>query len=189
MKRALSAARTKSQASATCTPIPAAVPFTAATTGFSQSRMAGDEPLGAHPDAAGDVTGDALGNAFRPWRPLLRPQIRSGAEMPIPHGGEHDGAHGRISACRLELGDEHRSRIDADRVAGLRPVDGQEAYRTLVRAQHLRLVSHDGLSAALEGLGIVDDALRHGVAVERRRVLPRDLPDVIGRQPARRRRR
>ncbi|CAM5252606.1 hypothetical protein SCYAM73S_06257 [Streptomyces cyaneofuscatus] len=40
MNRAVSAARTRSQANARCAPIPAAVPFTAAITGFSQSSTA-----------------------------------------------------------------------------------------------------------------------------------------------------
>ena len=114
MKRAPSAATTRSQAKARCAPIPAAVPLTAAIDRLLAVEHGRDEPLGAAPDHARGVAHDPVGSALGAGRggAAAGAEVGAGAE-PLAGGGEDDGPDLDLGARILEELDDTRSRWSA----------------------------------------------------------------------------
>src|ERR1700722_958117 len=122
MKLASSDATTRSQARARCAPIPAAVPLTAATTGFWQSRTAATSRWA--PSAStrmtvpggGSVSGSAC--SIRGWGGLGGAEVGPGAEV-LAGGGDDHGAHLGVEIGLVQEVDQGVALVRGECVAGV----------------------------------------------------------------------
>ena len=98
MNFAVSAITTRSQASASCMPPPAAVPFTAPMTGRSQSRI--DAMSRCHPVRMSRATSpgarSGAPSGFGRRRPLRAAERGAGAEVAVPGAPQHDHPHPQV---------------------------------------------------------------------------------------------
>ena len=117
--------------------MPAAVPLTAAITGFSQSRTAATRRWAPVADHAGDVAGHPLGGALGAGGTGARgPQVGAGAEV-LPGGADDHGPDLDPLAGLGEQVDQPVALVGRDGVGGLGPVEGDPAARPRRRGPHL----------------------------------------------------
>src|SRR5690606_15233234 len=107
----------------------------------------GDEPLPAAADGALEVAERPLGRALRPrWRRGLGPaEAGAGAEVAVAGAGQHDGAHADGGRQLVERVGQAVPHLAVQRVAGVRPVDGDGGDAAVV---HLAAHAVDPCSRA-----------------------------------------
>ena len=122
----MSAMTTRSQASTSLAPPPAAVPLTAAMTGFSQSRIDPTSRCQPRADHAGDVAERAVGRVVGPLgtRLLRSAEAGAGAEVALARAGQHDGAHAERRRTPRRTGRPAVAHVRRQRVARFGAVDG-----------------------------------------------------------------
>ena len=154
-KTAASDAMMKSQASAMSQPRPMAGPLTAAMVGLPMPCMDGDSLMGALL-AAPAVEGDLAGGSLEPL--LHAGNVAAGAEG-LALSGQDDGADAIVAGEPVEDFDQLRPHGVADRVAGRRPVEGDDGDLIFDgefdMGRRLRICGHCGCSC-ITGLSFRD---------------------------------
>ena len=115
--------------------MPAAVPLTAAITGFSQSKMADISLLGPDLDASGHFHDGPVGGSRRPH--LVgsgHPQVGAGAKA-LAGGGEDHRPHREILADAGELVSQVISLVGGDGIVGVGPVQGEVTHAAVLGHQ------------------------------------------------------
>ena len=130
----MSAITTRSQASTRLAPPPAAVPFTAAITGFSQSRI--DVTSRCQPRRTSRATSPErpVGRVVGPWRLRLLGPAEAGprAEVLLAGAGEDDGPHAERGRELVEHVSEVVAHVGRERVPRIRSVERDSGDRPVV---------------------------------------------------------